>query len=57
MPVRAKLATGLVNVLGAILVSIGLVTSLYAHHEAIFGPQSATLISRKQFVSGPILLH
>ena len=34
-----------------LLITLLSFSGLYAHHEAIFGPQSATLISKKRFVS------
>ena len=47
-PTRSGLrVASLSAVLGAML----LLPGLHAHHEAIFGPQSSTLISRKRFVS------
>ena len=38
-------------VLGAVLWAMFLVPRVHAHHEAIFGPQSSTLVTRKRFVS------
>ena len=37
--------------LGAVLWAMLFAAGLHAHHEAIFGPQSSTLITRKRFVS------
>lgn len=43
--------TNLVTSVSVLLVGTLLAPCLHAHHEAIFGPQSSTLISRKRFVS------
>ena len=54
MPTKTKLSNRGVlwsAVLGAMLSFLGFLPSLHAHHEAIFGPQSSTLITRKRFVS------
>ncbi len=40
-----------VALLTAVLGAMLLLPGLHAHHEAIFGPQSSVLISRKRFVS------
>ena len=34
-----------------VVISLSAVPVLHAHHEAIFGPQSATLVSKKRYVS------
>ena len=45
------LVCGKLTFLSVLFIVVSMCPSLYAPHEAIFGPQSTTLISKKRFVS------